>query len=251
MVGTLRWAERTHGRLRARDRLELQAQIARLLLERVPRSVRRRIGTSEKLHADLERIRPPESSTAQAAARLCAEASSEAIANHAFRTYLWARLLALRDGVRYDDELLYVASVLHDLGLTERFWGRGGSDCFSVDGGEAAREFATANGWPRPRADALAEALVLHLNVQVRDRQGIEARLMQSGTTLDVTGARLGGLARGTAAAVVARHPRLGLKSEFAEWFRKEIAYRPDARLAFLDQKVGLGRRMQAAPFDG
>jgi hypothetical protein len=251
MVGTLRWAERTHGRLRARDRLELQAQIARLLLERVPRSVRRRIGTSEKLHADLERIRPPESSTAQAAARLCAEASSEAIANHACRTYLWARLLALRDGVRYDDELLYVASVLHDLGLTERFWGRGGSDCFSVDGGEAAREFATANGWPRPRADALAEALVLHLNVQVRDRQGIEARLMQSGTTLDVTGARLGGLARGTAAAVVARHPRLGLKSEFAEWFRKEIAYRPDARLAFLDQKVGLGRRMQAAPFDG
>jgi hypothetical protein len=76
---------------------------------------------------------------------------------------------------------------------------------------------------------------------------------MQSGTTLDVTGARLGGLSRETAAAVVARHPRLGLKSEFADWFRKEIAHRPDARspwLAFLDQRVGLGRRMQAAPFD-
>ena len=68
------------------------------------------------MQADLERIRPPETPTAQAAAQLCAEASSEAIANHAFRTYLWARLLALRDGVRYDDELLYVASVLHDLG---------------------------------------------------------------------------------------------------------------------------------------
>ncbi len=250
MVGTLRWAEQTHGRLRARDRLELQAQIARLLLERVPRSLRRRIGTSEKLQTDLERIQPPETPTAQAAAQLCSEASSEAIANHAFRTYLWARLLALRDGVRYDDELLYVASVLHDLGLTERFWGRDDSKCFSVDGGEAAREFATANGWPRARVDALAEALVLHLNIQVRDRQGVEARLMQSGTTLDVTGARLGGLGRETAAAVVARHPRLGLKSEFAEWFRKEIAHRPDARLAFLDQRVGLGRRMQAAPFD-
>ena len=73
---------------------------------------------------------------------------------------------------------------------------------------------------------------------------------MQSGTTLDVTGARLGGLGRETAAAVVARHPRLGLKSEFADWFRKEIALRPDARLAFLDENVGLGRRMQAAPFD-
>ena len=250
MVGTLRWAEQTHGRLRARDRWELQAQMARLLLERVRRALPRRVGTSERLQADLERIRPPETPTAQAAAQLCAEASSEAIANHAFRTYLWARLLALRDGVRYDDELLYVASVLHDLGLTERFWGRDGSACFSVDGGEAAREFASASGWPRARADALAEALVLHLNVQVRDRQGVEARLMQSGTTLDVTGARLGGLGRETAAAVVARHPRLGLKSEFAEWFRKEIAHRPDARLAFLDEKVGLGRRMQAAPFD-
>ena len=92
MVGTLRWAEQTHGRLRARDRFELQAQIARLLLERVPRSLRRRIGTSEKLQADLERIRPPETPIAQAAAALCAEASSEAITNHAFRTYLSARL---------------------------------------------------------------------------------------------------------------------------------------------------------------
>jgi hypothetical protein len=250
MVGTLRWAEQTHGVLRARDRLALQAQIARLLLERVPRALRRRLGTSEKLQADLERIRPPQTPTARAASELCAEVSSEAIANHAFRTYLWARLLALREGVGYDDELLYVASVLHDLGLTERFWGRDGSECFSIDGGEAAREFAEAHGWPRARADALAEALVLHLNVQVRDRHGLEARLMQSGTTLDVTGARLGGLARHTAAAVVARHPRLGLKSEFADWFRREIERRPDARLAFLDDKVGLGRRMQAAPFE-
>ena len=249
-VGTLRWAERTHGRLRARDRLALQAQLARLMLERVPRSLGRRLGTSKKLRADLERIQPPASATARAATELCAEASSDAIANHAFRTYLWARLLALRDGVTYDDELLYVASVLHDLGLTERFWRRHGSECFSIDGGEAAREFALAQRWPRGRADALAEALVLHLNVQVRDRQGVEARLLQSGTTLDVTGARLGGIARQTAAAVVARHPRLGLKSEFADWFRKEIAQRPDARLAFLDEKVGLGRRMHAAPFE-
>jgi hypothetical protein len=74
--------------------------------------------------------------------------------------------------------------------------------------------------------------------------------LMQSGTTLDVTGARLGGIARETAAAVVARHPRLDLKSEFAAWFRREITQRPDARLAFLDEKVGLGRRMHAAPFE-
>ena len=250
MVGTLRWAERTHGKLRARDRLALQAQIARLLLERVPRTLGRRLGTSEKLQTDLERIRPPETPTARAASELCADASSEAIANHAFRTYLWARLLALREGVGYDDELLYVASVLHDLGLTARFWGRDGSECFSIDGGEAAREFAEAHGWPRGRADALAEALVLHLNVQVRDRHGVEARLMQSGTTLDVTGARLGGLARDTVAAVVARHPRLGLKSEFADWSRREIERRPDARLAFLDDKVGLGRRMQAAPFE-
>lgn len=249
-VGTLRWAERTHGSLRARDRLALQAQIARLLLVRVPRSLRRRLGTSEQLRADLERIQPPETATARAAAELCAVASSEAIANHAFRTYLWARLLALRDGVGYDDELLYVASVLHDLGLTERFWGRDDSECFSIDGGEAAREFALAQGWKSGRADALAEALVLHLNVQVRDRNGVEARLMQSGTTLDVTGARLGGIARETAAAVVARHPRLGLKSEFAHWFQREIARRPHARLAFLDEKVGLGRRMQAAPFE-
>jgi hypothetical protein len=64
MVGTLRWAGTTHGVLRPQDRLVLQAQLARLLLERVSRSLRRRLGTSEKLRADLERIRGPETATA-------------------------------------------------------------------------------------------------------------------------------------------------------------------------------------------
>ena len=40
---------------------------------------------------------------------------------HAVRSYVFATLLAARDGIGSDQELLYVGCVLHDIGLTPRF----------------------------------------------------------------------------------------------------------------------------------
>lgn len=250
-VGTLGWAERTGGTLRGRDRLALHAQTVGVLLERLPSQLRRRLGLPRlaPLVADLARIRPPSTPAAGAASALCAEASSAALAGHAERTYLWARLLALRDGSRFDDELLYVGCALHDLGFTERFWGSPG-ECFSVDGAAAAHALAEAQGWPPARIAALEDAVILHLNVAVPRRRGVEAHLLQAGTALDVTGARLGLIARETAAAVIERHPRGPLKAELAEWFERETARRPQARLAFLDRAVALGDRTARAPFE-
>ncbi len=222
------------------------------MLKRLPRQARRRLALrADTIDADLARIRPPETPAAIAASQLCADVSSVAIAGHAERTYLWARLLALRDDARFDDELLYVSSVLHDLGFTERYCGRGGNGCFSVDGADGARELAEAQRWPRERVRALEEAIVLHLNVEVPRRRGVEASLLQAGTVLDVTGARLGAIAPATAHAVLERHPRHDLKAEMGRWFERETAARPQARLLFLDEKVRLGARMRHAPFDG
>ena len=88
---------------------------------------------------------------------------------------------------------------------------------------------------------------MLHLNVQVRDRQGVEARLMQSGTTLDVTGARLGGLGGDAPRSWQASAARP--EGRVRRWFRKEIAHRPDARLAFLDER-SVSAAHAGAPFD-
>jgi hypothetical protein len=41
------------------------------------------------------------------------------LAAHCYRTYLFGAALGTRDGLDWDAELLFVAAMLHDLGLTD------------------------------------------------------------------------------------------------------------------------------------
>jgi hypothetical protein len=61
-------------------------------------------------------IRVPDSAAAAEAERLARAESSTMLYGHALRSYFYAALLAARDGMRYDEELLYVGCVLHDIG---------------------------------------------------------------------------------------------------------------------------------------
>ena len=52
------------------------------------------------------------------------EVSPRFIANHSVRSYLFARELAAADGLTdYDDELVFLGCLLHDLGVTDYGWG--------------------------------------------------------------------------------------------------------------------------------
>ncbi|WP_371287046.1 HD domain-containing protein [Mycobacterium sp. PS03-16] len=57
--------------------------------------------------------------------------SPEYLANHCVRSYLFGRELAAAEGLDYDDEDLFLACILHDLGVTGH--GRG-EQRFEVDG---------------------------------------------------------------------------------------------------------------------
>ena len=65
----------------------------------------------------------PDTPLAHDAFDFALEVHSPALANHSVRTYLFARLTADQRGLRpdtdYDDEVLFLACVLHDVGLTE------------------------------------------------------------------------------------------------------------------------------------
>jgi HD-GYP domain-containing protein (c-di-GMP phosphodiesterase class II) len=140
-MGTLAWARQTGGRLSPPERQSMQRQLverqAQALAERNER-VRDAIR-----HLDLDVVPVPDSALARKAERHAAELSSEALLNHCHRTYLWGSLLAQADGTKVDDpELLYVASLLHDLGVTDAHFGKDrGAHCFAVEGGFAAEAF--------------------------------------------------------------------------------------------------------------
>jgi hypothetical protein len=119
-VGTWDWALQTEGSLRRRDRIRLISQGVSARLERIPSQWRSKIFGE---HASLRLPDPPDSALAREAERRVRELSSPALYGHCARTWAFAELFSQRDRVKHDGELLYLACMLHDLGLTEKHWG--------------------------------------------------------------------------------------------------------------------------------
>ncbi len=121
--------------------------------------------------------------------------------------------------------------------------------CFAVEGARAAHRFAATIGWNDERCDRLAEAISLHLNVQVGLRHGPEAHLLHEGAALDVNGARLRDIGSKAVSAVLQEYPRLELKKHLVESMKEQARAMPGSRAAFL---AGLGSigLIRSAPFE-
>jgi hypothetical protein len=250
-IGTLEWARRTGGRIGVGDRFRLLAEGLRFQIAAMAPSRRRRAGLDREALSAVELPeRPPDSAVAREAEELCRELSSETLLNHCLRTYVWGCLIGQRDGLRWDEELLYVCSMLHDLGLTDAHFRQDPSaHCFAVEGGRAAAEFGAGRGWEAERRDRLAEAICLHINVFVGPEHGAEAHLLFRGAGYDVIGRDLHAIDRPTRDRVHERHPRLGMKREFGRLMRRESDERPRSRARLYCRYGGFLRMIERAPF--
>jgi hypothetical protein len=187
---------------------------------------------------------------ARQALQLCSEVSPIELTNHCLRTYLWAYALAQLENLRFDEELLYVAAILHDLGLTPAYNNRQpGIDCFAVEGAIAAKEFVAQRGWDEHRQKLLAEAISLHLNLRVELSRAVEAHLLNAGAAVDVIGARLNLIEPETAEKVLELYPRVSFKKVVSRLLAEQAKLRPDSRSYFLFNTVDFEARIQAAPF--
>jgi hypothetical protein len=187
----------------------------------------------------------PDSRLARRAEKLVAEVSPPFLTNHCFRSHFFAVALAERDSVGYDAELLYVAALLHDLGLVARFdTGR----CFEEDGADAAAALAAEAGWPPERCESLADAIRLHVAVALELEDGPEAFLLWHSTGLDVVGSRYGELRAETVGAVIAAYPRLDFKQGFTDLVADQAERKPKCWAAAAMQR-GLADLIAAAPF--
>jgi HD domain len=249
--GSIAWGERTGGELGLRDRLRYLTQGAALQIASLGARLRHRLGLAPEALDGVELPeRPPDSRLARESEQLCRELSTPSLLNHCLRVYVWASLLGSRDRLRYDDELLFVASALHDLGLTDAYADRrDGVPCFAVQGALAARGWSLEHGCDRGRAERIADAISLHINPHVRVGEGVEAHLLTAGAAFDVIGARYRELGRPLVSAAVQRHPRLGFKREMDERSSAAARRGPRTRVA-LGYRVGFGRMIARAPFE-
>ncbi len=234
-TGTMAWARATGGALDRRTRFELLSQAIVARIGTLAPFARREAGLAEK-RLELPECEP-DSALCRAALELCEEVSPPAMTGHSLRTWLFSALFASRDGVAYDEEILYVASLLHDIGLTEPYWEKDRrAHCFAVEGAFAAESFAREHGVEEARAERIAEVIAAHLNVHIPLECGPETRLMHQGVGLDAIGRHIRGIDPRATEAVVARYPRDGVVETLSEPTRRQAKSRPRSRVALFTQ---------------
>jgi hypothetical protein len=219
----------------------------RVILPTLPAQIGMRLGVrnSKAVSFGVDEIPVPDSKIAREALEQCRDVSPGRLVNHCHRTYAWAMLLSHRDQLRPDPELLYVASMLHDLTLTETYRDANPMICFGARGGVMAAEWANERGWPDHRCATLGDAISLHLNARVDPRHGPEARLLQAGAAVDVIGLRLWELSRETVRDVLGRYPMLDMIDGLAE-FASEA--HPHTRTQLLTRWLMFGTLMRHSP---
>jgi hypothetical protein len=242
-VGTWDWAQATDGRLRRRDRAELLRQA---VLARLGGLVAARRSPPDG--PGIELPDPPDSALARSAEECARELSTPELYAHCLRTWAFAEMFATRERTRHDPELLYVACLLHDLGLTAAHDRVDASaQCFAVEGARAARERICGWGGGEERALRVAEAITLHLNVTVPASMGVEAQLLSKGVSLDTVGRRLHRLPPSSVGRVDGQWPRGGFAEQLVAVTGHQAEVRPRSRSAFL-HGLGFADLLRANP---
>jgi hypothetical protein len=233
-IGSPVWVARTGGALGAWDQVRFVAQAVLRELRNRPRR-----GPGVVLAAD--RV-APSSVVAQRVSEFAHTALPDPLLQHSVRSWVWGCMLAEVDRIEYDNERLYVAALLHDVGLVDR----PGPDaaCFAVHGAKVARGVVIDAGGSGGFADDVADAIAAHFNIEVPLSWGPEAHLLHAGTHLDVVGRRISELARTTVAEVHAQAPRTDFADHFLTAMREEALHRRNSRAAVL-WRLGMERSVR------
>src|SRR6201985_734950 len=157
----------------------------------------------------------PDSKLAREATELVRQYENEMLFNHSVRVYVFGAMNGIRRKLKFDSELLYIASLFHDLGLVDHYHTE--TKRFEVDGADAAREFLTSRGIPQPKADLVWEAIALHTTPVFAQYMRPEIALTNAGVLLDVVGIGFDEYTPEQRDQVIAAFPRGDFKNEFLE----------------------------------
>ncbi len=175
---------------------------------------------------------PPESEVAVHLRGLLEGCDPEVIA-HSERSYQFAVAFAAADGVELDDEVLYLGTVLHDVGLSPAVTG---TERFEVRGANAVRELLLQHGMSPERTANVWDVIAMHASTPLARHKSIETRYANQGIALDVRGAGHETLAPGFVRAVLDRWPRRDFPAAFESVLAAEVRANPGSvRMSWLE----------------
>lgn len=179
-----------------------------------------------------ELITPPTTALADEVRSLLASCDPE-VAAHSERSYQFAAGLAAADGVELDGEVLYLGTVLHDIGLSPR---AEGGERFEVRGANLVRALLHDHGMSADRAGNVWDVIAMHASTALARHKSPETRYANQGIALDVRGAGGDALDADFVRAVLDRWPRHRFPTAFEAVLADEVRAHPDSvRMSWLE----------------
>jgi hypothetical protein len=178
-------------------------------------------------NVDTVGLKIPDSKLARDAAQLVRGAEGELLFQHSMRVYYWAALAGRRKGLDFDPDLLFVAAMYHDYGLTA---GYGESHRrYEVDGADAARDFLLRHGVPEAESQRVWLAISLHTTNGVSSHLDPIASLLAEAANMDLVGAGFNDFTPVERYAVEAAHPREPhFADDFMQALYNSLKHRPE-----------------------
>lgn len=135
---------------------------------------------------EISGVRIPDSKLARAATQFIRDTESDFLFQHSTRVYFWGTLAARRKRLTFDPELLYTATMFHDVGLTSIF--HESQLRFEVDGANAARDFLRGHGIAEDDIEKVWLAIALHTTPGISQHLHPIAALTAEGVMMDLVG---------------------------------------------------------------
>ncbi len=145
--------------------------------------------------------------------------------NHAMRSWLFASIIAQRKQTAHDGEVLAIATILHDVGLTEDF---NGPLRFEVEGANAARAFARDQKLNERQVQLIWDTVALNSTPSIALYKEAEVALSTMGIGLDWGGWGYEALNGPEVAEIVEAFPRLEMKKQFTHAVCRIVETRPE-----------------------
>jgi HD superfamily phosphodiesterase len=178
----------------------------------------------------------PDTALVREATEFIRSAEDDVLFHHSRRVFLFGALHGRRLGLQSDLELLYVAAMFHDLGLTARYGSS--TQRFEMDGADAARDFLLEHGVEQSDTDKVWLGIALHTTPEVPARLDPETALLAAGVKTDVVGVGREELTAEVIDAVTAAHPRPDFKNRILAAFNDGMKHRPDTTFGTMNDDV-------------
>ena len=169
-------------------------------------------------------IDPPDTDLSRTARDLVHECCPAHVAAHCERSFQFAALVARSEDIDIDLEVLYIGTLLHDLGLAGRF---SGPERFEMRGANAARAMLLEAEMDPRRAETVWDVIALHASTAIAAHKSTETRIANRGISIDVRGAGADKLPADAVRAVLDAWPRHDFPAVFSQTLIDEVRANP------------------------